>query len=162
MTLVEICASVGMAVGIAYTGLLITNNQAALLREQAQISVYTTALPAIRATLVRTAGKADRARVFNTSANARAVGVDTGVGLAGTALRLEYNGGPNAPAGGGPWQATVEYREDQKSLVYRNQNGNEWVIASGIDSATFSIDDGALVLQFARSARSNSVVVAIN
>jgi hypothetical protein len=162
MTLVELCASVGMAVGIAFAGLAITNNQAALLREQAAISVYTTALPAVRSLLNRTAGKADRCRVFSSLANARTTTGDTGVALTGPALRLEYLGGPNVPAGNTTWQATVEFRATERTIVYRNQGGKEWVVCTGIDQATFSITDGACVLGLVRGGRSCNIVVAIN
>jgi len=161
MTLIEVCASVGMAVGVALAGLAITNNQTALLREQAAISVYTTSLPAVRSLLNRTAGKADRCRVFSTQANARATTGDTGVALTGPALRLEYSGGPNVPVGNSTWQATVEFRATEKTIVYRNQGGNEWVVASKIDQASFTITDGACVLALERGGRSCNIVVAI-
>lgn len=161
MTLLEICVAIGVAIILSFTGLIMTNNQTQLLREQAKLEAYTNQLPAIRATLSKTASRATRARVFTSSDAARTT-TDSGITLTnGAALRMNFNDGPNTPANA-PWQATLEYRAAVKQLIYRNQDGAEWIVASHLDSVTFAISGGALLLTMSRSGRSADIITSIN
>lgn len=160
MTLVEVLACLGMTVVLAAAGMEMTQNQAKLLKEQQLLEAYTTALPSLRSIMVRTAGQATRTRVFDTEVNARA-GTAAGVAVSGGALRMEYTGGPNTPSNT-LWQATMEYRASTQQIVYRNQDGAEWVVASKITAAAFAMDGGACRLSITRQGRSADILVAVN
>lgn len=158
-TLIELSVAVGLMLlmGMAILGML--NSQFAISRMQVRAQAFTTDMPQIRNVLSRTAALASRVRVFSDATGARGTG--NTAAASGTAVRIEYSGGQNTPSNAA-WNATLEYRSANRQIVYRNQDGTEWVAITGIDSCSFSIVDGALRTTFTANGYTADCFTAIN
>ncbi len=159
MSLVEISIAIMLGLIVSIGGILFINSETQILRQQTILNSYTTTLPQVRGILSRTAAQATRTRVFTNATVARTS--SDNATLTGSAARLEYASGRNTPAGS-YWTATLEYRSGSRQIFYRNQDGVEWVAVSNLTSCSFSIVDGALLVQFVSRGRTGQVYVAVN
>lgn len=133
---ISLCLAFSTMVATASLSLVTHSWQAA--RELRKVEQQATDLAAIRSTLARTVEQADRVALFSNAGDARAMNTQACV-LTGTCLGLEFAGGT---------RSTIEYREGERRLWYRNADGTEWVITPAVDAGLFSFEHGVLRLAF--------------
>jgi len=127
------------------------------IRLQERVRVYSTQGPGLRSAIQRTAGLADQVQVFSSQAGARAMDA-AALTTNGQFVGIRYQGGVNSP--GGTWMCSLEFRNGQ--IIYRNQNGNEWVAAPNVTACTFSTDQGVLRTQATVRGANLDILTAIN
>jgi hypothetical protein len=161
MTISELLLAIMIALFTSVGGLFLISHSGQVNAMQLGMTRFVTNEPFVRQTLQKSAGMAQRTRVYSTSAGARS-GTQSLVSTAGPSVRMDYSGGIYA-GGNVSWSATIEFDSTQQQLIYRNvNNSNSWVIADRVTAATFSIVNGVLVLDATMSSKPFSIYTSIN
>lgn len=157
MTLLDTVLAMVLAVGIAASGMQLMNGGLETLKQQQRLGVYVATVPEVRMTMAKFVANASRVRVFE-SVDAARGDDNAGIALTGPAIRVEYSSGDGLPSGATNWQVTIEFRDGR--LVYRNQDGAEWVITEA--SGGFELQQGVLTMELTRGETNAAIAVAVN
>jgi hypothetical protein len=145
---------------LSISSVIFVNQAAQSTAAQVRTKKYVQNEVDLRQVLRSTVSQALRVNLYSSPSAAQA-GTGTPITSGGNsaALRLDYERGVQAN-NAATWSATIYL--SGTDLVYRNQNGNQWTIASNVTGITWSTQDGLLQLAATVDGVTHTVWTAIN